>query len=754
MAVIGQIGDAEVRLDNAAEEATMQQILDVLRNQDKGGSSGSTAAAGAAGGAASTLLSLGKSGNAVNAAFGAMGFALSTATRLVNGAGEVFAGVTKAATGFVATQPKITDLSKALTNLPGIFGSLGEAVHAVTELLYSNYTTFQQLTTTGIAFGDRLEEMTAYGARVGVSLDVVAGNLQKNAEQLAMMGTATNGATQAVRAQQEAFQQNSSALLAFGLSYEEQNDRFMSFAAQYAGSLRLQGRSLSSLTGLSGDYAKNLRRLSEITGKSADEAEEGRRQASLNRSFEMMLRRQPVEVQERLKMLLDRAQVGLGEGGRELMMAAMMNMAPVTSASQNLASIVPGINQQFSTMLGTARNFNGGLEQYGNTVNSQFNQFANSLQGFATGTSQYGAMLHAMGIDQADAYGSVSDLVMRFGGSMNDMETNLDRRSPLQKAFDSLNEILTTLRQSLTDNLISIITSDTFKTGLTSFGQFMTGVSDEIKQKGFYGYLRDLFYNMVLDIRQYLEQNLLGRLLLDEEITQGMQAGQEIGIARRDELNAIVEELRQAVQRGDEFDPNRFGELTATEKTFLKPLLEQIEKAAMNIPNQYGRTYLDNLDTGLFDQLGRVTGLTEGTHMFGGGFSEEFRRQGDRVRSIQNTIDALDFYGGTPGYGTVLKDFGSGTPAMLHGKEAVLNEAQLLNMVNGVYNKALIDAGAQASAPSVAQSGISSDNFVEKLVDEIRDMKLKLVSSVNMTNSKTEQMLRKQDMTISAIEQA
>jgi len=152
--------------------------------------------------------------------------------------------------------------------------------------------------------------------------------------------------------------------------------------------------------------------------------------------------------------------------------------------------------------------------------------------------------------------------------------------------------------------------------------------------------------------------------------------------------------------------------------------------------------------------LGRVTGLTEGTHMFGGGFSEEFRRQGDRVRSIQNTIDALDFYGGTPGYGTVLKDFGSGTPAMLHGKEAVLNEAQLLNMVNGVYNKALIDAGAQASAPSVAQSGISSDNFVEKLVDEIRDMKLKLVSSVNMTNSKTEQMLRKQDMTISAIEQA
>ena len=40
MAVTGQIGDADVRLDNAAEEATMQKILDTLRDMNSMGSGG------------------------------------------------------------------------------------------------------------------------------------------------------------------------------------------------------------------------------------------------------------------------------------------------------------------------------------------------------------------------------------------------------------------------------------------------------------------------------------------------------------------------------------------------------------------------------------------------------------------------------------------------------------------------------------------------------------------------------------------
>ena len=50
MAVTGQIGDADVRLDNAAEEATMQKILDTLRDME--GMGGGKGGAGTVGGVA------------------------------------------------------------------------------------------------------------------------------------------------------------------------------------------------------------------------------------------------------------------------------------------------------------------------------------------------------------------------------------------------------------------------------------------------------------------------------------------------------------------------------------------------------------------------------------------------------------------------------------------------------------------------------------------------------------------------------
>ena len=114
MAVTGQIGDAEVRLDNAAEEATMQKILDTLRDME--GMGGGKGGGGTVGGAALPMVKLGKSVNFANVAFGALGKGIGLATGALSGLTTMGAGAVKLGAGFVATQPKITSFTKVVSN--------------------------------------------------------------------------------------------------------------------------------------------------------------------------------------------------------------------------------------------------------------------------------------------------------------------------------------------------------------------------------------------------------------------------------------------------------------------------------------------------------------------------------------------------------------------------------------------------------------------------------------------------------------
>ena len=122
MAVTGQIGDADVRLDNAAEEATMQKILDTLRDMDSpsggGGSSG-------AGNINSPFGKLGKGIDATTKRFNLLGKGIGLAAGALTGLASMGSKAAELGAGFVAAQPKITDFSKALGDLPGVLGDLG-----------------------------------------------------------------------------------------------------------------------------------------------------------------------------------------------------------------------------------------------------------------------------------------------------------------------------------------------------------------------------------------------------------------------------------------------------------------------------------------------------------------------------------------------------------------------------------------------------------------------------------------------------
>ena len=463
MAVTGNIGDAEVRLENAAEEATMQKILDAIKNEKSPNGTGPIAQFSKKLGPAGVAIN-GVTGafNVLGKVLGGMGAVLAATTR---GLSKVVQGTTK----FVDSQMTVTDFTKSIKDSKLNILGLGDAVHAVTELLYKNYTTFQQLSSSGIAFGGRLEEMTRYGAAVGTSLEVVAGNLTKNTEELARLGTATRGASLALGASEIAFDLNNRRLQSFGLSFDEQNERFLSFFAQNALALQRGTISQSQIISQSDDYAMGLRRLSELTGVQADQIQEGVDKANMNKAFENFIAGMDGETANRMRSILNTAQATFGDAGREASMAMMLGVAPITEQAQMMSAITPGFDRTFRNIIGTAKNFSGSLDEFNRNQFRSLQDFANANRGFADANSKYFATLGLYGDPYGEAGSAMISGFNKVTGSFEDFESGLGKESPLQASINSFNTAIQKVRDAIGTSLVDMFESETFRTGLEKF---------------------------------------------------------------------------------------------------------------------------------------------------------------------------------------------------------------------------------------------------------------------------------------------
>ena len=124
MAVKGYIGDAEVTLDNAAEQATLEAILKAIdKNADANGD-------GVLGKASKGLIKnslnpLGLATKALTGSFTLLGKALGTVTALAGGIAKAGTSATVFSTGLLQSQSSITDLTKAVKEIQKAHGGTG-----------------------------------------------------------------------------------------------------------------------------------------------------------------------------------------------------------------------------------------------------------------------------------------------------------------------------------------------------------------------------------------------------------------------------------------------------------------------------------------------------------------------------------------------------------------------------------------------------------------------------------------------------
>ena len=468
-----EVIDGELR--GAAEEATMKAILKQLEQMNSNRNTPNNN-----NNSNDPTVTLGKGLKSVTVAFGLLGASIGLVTGLMGKLGKTAAGAVDMGTAFAATQPKVTDFTKSLSNLPWLLGDLGSAVHSVTELLYKNYTTFQQLSTSGIAFGDRIERMNQFAANVGVGLDTVAGNLAANSEALARLGTGTRGAEMAVQGMAEAFDMNSASLQRYGLSFEEQNEMYMRFFSMNSLAMQKGIMSQSQVNAMSGDYAKGLRRLSELTGIQADQLQEGVDRANMNRAFENFISNMEPEMQNRFRSIINTVQAGFGDAGREAAMSTILGIAPVTDAAADMMTINKDFSGLLSNINSSARGFTGTLDQFNNNLYGQMNQFANANRGYADANSRLFAMMDLAGDPLGQAGGQLVAGINMFSGSIDDIRSNLGAESPMAKAFRTFNEAIQKVREAFVDMLVNVFESDAFKGFVNTVAEKMPKVTEAI----------------------------------------------------------------------------------------------------------------------------------------------------------------------------------------------------------------------------------------------------------------------------------
>ena len=261
-----------------AAEATLQELLKVMKAGGAGGGSGggkSTAAATKAQDLYTTATTRGTKTRKTNtkavkdstSAFGKMSARMGSVFGTV---GNVLGGLTGIAKNFGAAMTQATTIGGVLEAVP-IFGSvLGQA----TGYFQSSVESFRQLSEVGAGFGNDMMAIRSASAEAGLSLEQFSSMVSSNSESLGLLGnTAGAGAARMGRMTKQLRSQEA-GLLSLGFTQESVNEGFGDYIEMMARSGQLRGRSDASLTAGAQNYLMEIDKLAKVTGKSRKEIQD------------------------------------------------------------------------------------------------------------------------------------------------------------------------------------------------------------------------------------------------------------------------------------------------------------------------------------------------------------------------------------------------------------------------------------------------------------------------------------------------
>lgn len=694
--VTGKIGSEDVTLNNAASEATLKSLLDAIE-KIPGAKSPADAKkareevkkqANASKKAAKETKDFGEELDETTNLLEDFGGAVKTASNvfggLVGSIGSAISGLVRFTKDVAIGGDRISDF---FGELP-VIGIFADAIDA-------NIDSFRSLSAVGATFENSLLNMRTAAARAQLPLEDFQRIVTSNAQTLAVLESSSSSGAKRFSeiSQQLRVSDVGKQLMGMGFTAEALNEHLATYLELEARRNRLNFMSDQQIRDGAAEYAKNLQQLSKLTGIQRDELEQN------------MLAQQ---TEARFRLMRSQA---IDKEAFDANLAMLQSMGPLGGAFMDLADGVAETEEGQALLAAGGPAAMKLAQQMGQGAISaaesrkRLAELGVTLENFSAGIGPQGMQsvfmaFPALGVILNDAI-QLQRLNLKAEENMTKQE--LEARESLTESFASFEQSMYTIRSRLLlfafDNAIfrSIVKNlerfaklftpenvggilDLLEEPLTDFnrwfGRFIDDFKKNIEEEDLWFAIKKAFDEIAANIRTYVFGNqnepdsrgLVGSLQ-DWYDTSGLK------VVFQNMANDIVAMFSDAL----------FGRKLTEDEQFTDAERRRRNELATIPP--FRRTDEQKEEFGILEEKRkRNEAIQKGLV----GRAPLTRGRGEE----RGLTDFFSFNTGTQG----IRDFGSGEPAMLHGREAVLTEDQLFNMANGVYSSGLSNSQSSIAA--------------------------------------------------------
>ena len=339
MAVTGDLAGQPITLDNAASEATLLRIENIMASQSTGPNSAAQQAAAAqaatnfareTGRAVGDVQNLGAGAgtgavalSGLSRSAGQFSRMTNQASRQLTGFGQsisrsnpfdfaksvIQAGGSALGTVLEHTASKIPVLGNALAGVGKAAAGLATfALGALVGALQTTVQEFNKVQQAGAIFGGDLMRFRNISNDAGLSLAQYNGVIQRAGEAMASFGGSTTRGAQEFAKASRTFQAGySEQMLRMGLDYESQGVA----VAEYMERLQLSGHALGEVGATSGDVAAGAARLAKqqkmlatLNGESIESQKQRQKQMRTDAAFQAAIQGMSVQQRDEMQALI------------------------------------------------------------------------------------------------------------------------------------------------------------------------------------------------------------------------------------------------------------------------------------------------------------------------------------------------------------------------------------------------------------------------------------------------------------------